>query len=476
MSKLVSKTTSLLYPPRWWLWWRQLSPPALIVTSFAFLIGLGVAGLMWIPGLQNGTPLSFADALFTMTSAVCVTGLAVVDTATHFTFAGQLWLLVFIQLGGLGLITLTTMLIGALGRRLSLRTEMVTMPVLSGESNIWQLAVAVGKFTFVAEGVGAVILYGLWAPKLGFGEAAWHAVFHSVSAFCNAGFSTFSDSLVGFRDDPLTLLTISGLVIVGGFGFLALQELRRWWHARRARHDDHVTGLVRLSTHTWTVVVASTALLIFGAIAFTAFEWDNTLAHMTVPSKLANGLFLSVTPRTAGFNTVSYAAVGNDTAMLTIVFMFIGGSPGSTAGGVKTTTIAVLAALAVARIRGRKHVELHKRAIPIETIERTVALMLLAVVVLTVSLLLLNFIRASHIPVAQARGEFLSIVFEAVSAFGTVGLSMDLTPNLWDSAHLILIAMMFIGRVGMLSFFSALSLRRGLPSRVRPAHEDILIG
>lgn len=478
MSRRLRVGFSLLSPPRWWLWWRSLSPPMLIVTSFVALIALGTIGLMAIPGLQAGPALSPIEALFTMTSAVCVTGLIVVDTATHFTFWGQLWILLFIQLGGLGLITLTTMLIGALGRRLSLRTEMVQMPAAAADADIGRLAIAVGRFTLIAEGIGAVALYAMWAPRFGLVDGAWHAVFHAVSAFCNAGFSTFSDSLVGFADSPLSLLVISALVVVGGIGYLALEELRRWWRFRR----QHKAGLrvswaaFRLSSHTRTVVVWSVALLAIGWIAFTAFEWNGVLADLSFFDKLMNGLFMSVTARTAGFNTVSYASVGNDTAMLTIILMFIGGSPGSTAGGVKTTTVAVMVALAVSRMRGRRHVQLNQRGVPSGTIERAVALMLMAMTVITAALLLLNLVRSMHMPVAQARGEFLAIVFETVSAFGTVGLSMDFTAGLWHSSQVILIALMFVGRVGLLSLFAALTLRRGLPSRVRPAHEDVLIG
>ncbi|RMH42167.1 MAG: potassium transporter Trk [Deltaproteobacteria bacterium] len=479
MRLLSLRLFSLLSPPAWWLWWRRLSPPALIVTSFAALIAVGTAGLMWIPGLQAGPPLSFLDALFTMTSAVCVTGLIVVDTATHFTRSGQLWLLVFIQLGGLGVITLTTMLIGALGRRLSLRTETIAMPLVSSaDTDLGKLAVAVGKFTLAAEAAGALALFLLWLPRFDVADAAWHAVFHAVSAFCNAGFSTFSDSLVGFADSPLTLLVVSALVVAGGIGFLSVWELRHWWRGRRALAPSLRTRVrgPRLSSHTATVVVTTAVLLGVGWIAFTVFEWNNVLADMSVVDKLANGLFMAVTPRTAGFNSISYAQVGNDTAMLTIVLMFIGGSPGSTAGGTKTTTIAVLIALAWSRMRGRRYVELRGRGIPQGTIDRTVSLLLMAMTVITAALLLLNFIRAAHIPPAKARGEFLAIVFEATSAFGTVGLSMDLTASLWSTARVILICLMFIGRVGLLSFFSALTLRSRLPSRVRPAHEDLLIG
>jgi trk system potassium uptake protein TrkH len=464
---------------RYLLLWQRLSPPALFMASFVVMIAIGTAGLMWIPGLERGPSLGFIDALFTITSAVCVTGLTVVDTATHFTFWGQLWILLFIQLGGLGLISLTTLIIGAMGARLSLRSEMLTLaPTRHGDKpEVWQIALAVAKFSLVVEGIGALILFALWAFEHPVDEALWHAVFHSVSAYCNAGFSTFSDNLVGER--ALVLLAISVEVIVGGLGYLTFEELLRWWKHVRARRMGvriRFRGGHRLSSHTWAVVVTTLALLLAGWIVLAAFEWNRTLGEMTLVDKLVNSWFLSVTPRTAGFNAVDYSAVGNDTVAFTIMLMFVGGSPGSTAGGVKTTTLAVLVALGLSRIRGHRFVGLKQRAIPEGTVERTIGMILLSLLVLAVAFFSLNSIQGFGLSAAEAREQFLPIAFETFSAFGTVGLSMNYSAQLHPAGELVVIWLMFVGRVGLLSFFSAVVLKRGHASSLRPAQEDVIVG
>jgi trk system potassium uptake protein len=459
--------------------WRRMSPPAMFILSFLLLIVVGTAGLMWIPGLERGAPLGFIDAVFTMTSAVCVTGLVVVDTATHFTFWGQLWILLFIQLGGLGLITLTTLIIGAMGARLSLRSEMLAVaPTHRGDRpEVWEIARAVMKFTFVAEAIGAFILFLLWVFEHPVHEALWHALFQAVSAYCNAGFSTFSDSLVGQR--PLVLVVISVLVIFGGFGYLTFEEVLRWWRHTRARRNGvriQMHGAHRLSSHTWAVLVTTATLLVAGWFLMAMFEWNRTLGEMDLFEALANSWFMSVTPRTAGFNTVDYGAVGNDTAALTIMLMFVGGSPGSTAGGIKTTTLAVLIALGLSRVRGLRFVALKQRAIPEGTVERTVGMMLLAVLVLTGAFFLLSSIQGFGLTAQESREQFLPVAFETFSAFGTVGLSMNYTPQLHTASELVVIPLMFIGRVGLLSFFSAMVLKRAHTASLRPAQEDVIVG
>ena len=464
---------------RYFRYWQRMSPPVLFMWSFVLLIAVGTAGLIWIPGLQRGPELGFIDALFTITSGVCVTGLIVVDTATHFTFWGQLWIIFFIQLGGIGLISLTTLIIGAMGARLSLRSEMLTVaPTRHGDKpEIWQIAAGVLKFSLIVEGIGAVLLFGVWVFDHPADEAAWHAIFHSISAYCNAGFSTFSDSLIG--ENAFIVLIISFLIIVGGLGYLTFEELLRWWkhvQARRTGVRVRLRGGHRLSSHTWAVVVTTTFLLIAGWILFAVFEWNDTLGGMPVYDKLVNSWFLSVTPRTAGFNSVDYGAIGNDTATLTIMLMFVGGSPGSTAGGVKTTTLAVLVALGLSRMRGLRFVGLKQRAIPEGTVERTIGMMLLSVLVLTFAFFLLSSIEGAGMTAAQSRGAFLPIAFETFSAFGTVGLSMNLTPLLSTASKLVLIWLMFVGRVGLLSFFSAMVLKRGYTGSLRPAQEDVIVG
>nr|MBA2544063.1 potassium transporter Trk [Deltaproteobacteria bacterium] len=306
------------------------------------------------------------------------------------------------------------------------------------------------------------------------------ALFHAISAYCNAGFSTFSDNLVGLSDSAASLIIISLLIIVGGLGYLTFEELMRWWRTARAKRTGVrliVRGQHRLSSHTWAVVVTTVALLVLGWVLFAIFEWNDTLAGKSVFDKLVNAWFMSVTPRTAGFNAIDYGQVGNDTATLTMMMMLVGGSPGSTAGGIKTTTLAVLVALGLSRIRGKRYVELKGRSIPPGTIERSVGILLLAVLVLAVAFFILSAIESVGTSAAETRQQFLPILFETISAFATVGVSMNLTPVLHPASKLVVVALMFIGRVGLLSFFTAVTMRRATAATyVRAAQEDVIVG
>lgn len=452
--------------------WRRMSPPVFFVASFALLIAIGTAGLLWLPGLYRGPDLGLLDALFTATSAVCVTGLIVVDTATYFSFWGQLWILVLIQLGGIGLITLTTAIIGMLGGRLSLRVELTGLPgrPRGDHAAIWQLASAVTRFTLAAEAIGTVVLFLLWLGRYPAHEALWHALFQSVSAFCNAGFATFSDSLEGFQRDVPTMLAISLLIVLGGLGYLSVRECRDWWRRPRGARRP------RLSVHTFAVLVTSLGLLLFGTVFYLAFEWQGVLAPLAGHERIANAWFMSVTARTAGFNTVPTGELGNDAGFLTMLLMFVGGSPGSTAGGLKTTTFAVLVALAWSRIRARRHAQIRGRGVPDETLERAVSLTLMALAVLTVAFFTLNTVTPGPASVGEGRAAFLPMSFEVVSAFSTVGLSMGTTNVLGVGGRIVIILLMFIGRIGLFSFFSAILLRRGRAPAYRLAREDLVVG
>jgi trk system potassium uptake protein TrkH len=453
--------------------WRRLSAAQLFVGSFLLLIALGTLGLKLLPGLYTGEGLGWLDALFTATSAVCVTGLIVVDTATYFTAAGQAWLLFLIQLGGLGIITFTTLIIVALGRRLSLRHEALTASSYEAAPNVdlRHLTRDVVLFTLVIEGVGALLLFGLWAPRFGLAEAAWPALFHSISAFCNAGFSTFSDSLIGFQRDPATLLVVILLILLGGVGFLTMEEL--YLRVRR-RHEAR---RFRLSLHSRLVLVSTALLLLGGWGLFALFEWGVTLGDLPLWARLTNSLFLSVTPRTAGFNTVDYAQASDSTNFLTILLMTVGGSPGSTAGGLKTTTVALIGLLAWARFRGHEVVSVWGRTVPEETIQRAVGLFVVAFAMVTLAIFVL--ITTEIGTVSHARGEsgFLTYMFEAASALNTVGLSMGVTALLSAPGKWMIILLMFLGRVGPLTFAAAIALRAPTPAgEFRYAYEEVVIG
>lgn len=451
---------------------RAITAPQLFVASFIGLILIGTLGFMILPGLYTGRGLTFLEALFTSTSAVCVTGLIVVDTATFFTTAGQAYILLLIQLGGLGIITFTSLILMALGMRMSLRHESLsrTHADIAPHVDYRILVRDVFLFTFVIEAIGAILLYASWMPFLGVGGSIWPAIFHSVSAFCNAGFSTFSDSLVGYQKMPITIAVIMGLIILGGIGFLTLEELRV------QLGGDGKRG-IRLSLHTRLVLATSAVLIVGGWALFSVFEWSVSFGHMNAAEKLWNGLFMSVTARTAGFNTVDYQFATDGSNFLTILLMSIGGSPGSTAGGLKTTTIAILGLLAWSRMKGYTVTSVWGRSVPEETVQRAVGLFVIAFGVVTAAIFLFTVSQISWVAHAEATETFLTYMFEAVSAFNTVGLSMGATGDLSSSGRVLTIILMFIGRVGTLTFAAALARRHAKAAGAfYYAYEDVAIG
>ena len=426
---------------------------------------------MTLPGLYTGASLGFLDALFTATSAVCVTGLIVVDTATYFTPLGQAFILLLIQLGGLGILTFTTLIILALGRRLSLHQEAISANTaeVAPDVDFRHLVRNVVRFTFAFEAVGALLLFLAFLPRFPSAEAAWHAIFQSVSAFCNAGFSTFSDSLMGFQGSPVTLTTIMTLIVLGGIGFLTLEEVHMRWRRPESRR-------MRLSLHSRLVLTVTAVLLIGGWFVFGALEWTNTLDGLPNWARALNALFMSVTPRTAGFNTVDYGATADSTNFLTILLMSIGGSPGSAAGGLKTTTVAVIGLLALARLRGHQVTSVQSRTIPEETVQRAVGLFVVGFVAVTGGIVIFAVVQLEPVGSAGGRG-FLAYMFEAVSAFNTVGLSMGVTGELKELGKWMTVVLMYLGRVGPLTFAAAIALDRPtLAGEFRYAYEDVIIG
>ncbi|HUG40350.1 MAG TPA: TrkH family potassium uptake protein [Longimicrobiales bacterium] len=450
--------------------WRRLTPPQLLLGSFAALVLAGTIGLKVLPGLYTTAPLSWLDALFTATSAVCVTGLIVVDTATHFTGWGQLYLLFLIQLGGLGMITFATLVILALGRRLSLRHETMARPGIEISERVSprRLTYDIVRFTLSLEAAGALVLYLLWAPRFGWAGAVWPAVFHAISAFCNAGFSTFTDSVMGFRESPATLLAMAALIIAGGLGFLVLEEVKL--HRRAARRGR----AARLSLHTRIVLLTTAVLLAGGSVLFAAFEWRGALGGMGLVDRVTNAFFMSTTARTAGFNAIDYTRAGDDANFLTILLMSIGGSPGSAAGGLKTTTFALIGLLAWSRLRGQEVVSFRGRSVPEETIQRAVGLFALAFGVVTAAIFLYSYTELGE--VAHGGKPFLDHMFEAVSAFNTVGLSLGVTPELSTAGRWLTIILMYVGRVGPLALASALARRAGRGGSFRYSYEEVVIG
>ena len=446
---------------------QAVTPPQVFIASFAFLIAFGTLGLKLLPGLYTNEPLSWLDALFTSTSAVCVTGLTVVDTARHFTWAGQAFILLLIQLGGLGMLAFTSLIIIALGRRLSLRDEALSTGTgtVAPHINPKQLTLDVVRFTFVIEAIGTVLLYAIWAPQLGWKEAFWPAVFHSISAFCNAGFSTFSDSMIGFQRSPASLVVIASLIIVGGLGFLTMEEFYLRYRAGRQKQ------IFRISLHSRLAVVSTAALLLVGWILFGIFEWEKTLAGLPIFDKLINAFFLSTTARTAGFNSIDYLQATDSANLLTILLMLVGGSPGSTAGGIKTTTFAVIGLVAWSRLKGDDITTFGNRSVREETTDRAIGVFVMSVGIVMTGVFVLT--AAGH---REGDASFLARMFEAVSAFCTVGLSMGLTPELSTTGRLTTILLMFFGRVGPLTIAAALTRRRIGYRGFRYSYEDVVVG
>jgi trk system potassium uptake protein TrkH len=455
--------------PRWTE--ALLTQERLFVTSFLGLIALGTVGLRLVPAFYTGQPLSWLDSLFTMTSAVCVTGLIVVDTANYFTPLGQGWILLFVQLGGLGMITFATLIIVAIGARPSLHYETAASAPATGTLRLdyRSLTRSVLGFTLAFEALGAGLLLLAWGPELGWSKALWPAVFHAVSAFCNAGFSTFSDSLVGSQRSPFPLFVVMGLILVGGLGFLTMADIRinRWGRGR----------ILRLSLNSRLVLI-TTSILVLGAWAgYCFFEWEASLSELPTTARIVNALFMSVTARTAGFNTVDYGTLTDAGAFLTILLMSVGGSPGSTAGGLKTTTFAVIALLAWSRLRGLRVTQAGSRSIPEETVQRAVGLFVVVAAVVICAVFVLTATEGGRNVAAVAERRFLGYVFEVASAFNTVGLSMGVTSGLSDGGRLTVIVAMFLGRVGPLALATAITRRAaGAVSRLRYAFEEVVIG
>jgi trk system potassium uptake protein TrkH len=452
---------------------RRIPPPTFLALGLLGAIAVG-GSLLRLPIAHAGTTVGWLDALFTATSAVCVTGLATVDTGTRFTLFGQAVILVLIQLGGLGVMTVGTVVLAALGQRPTtvmrelLRGYVGHAPTIRARDVFRTIVVA----TLTIELVGAALLLLAFASEMPVGRAVWMAVFHSVSAFCNAGFSLLPDNLVRHAGRPLVLLTVMALIVGGGLGFVVLVELGNWLRSRR-----DAAGLpFRLSLHSRVVLVGSAVAVAGGAAAILAFEWTHALAGRPLGEKLLIGAFQSVTARTAGFNTIDLAAVGNPTLMVLMLLMFVGAGPGSTAGGIKLTSAASLLALVRHRLRGGREPRLFGRAVGESTLQRAVVLATLALVLIGVAVAAIEAFGPRHLSdPAVAHADFLPVLFEAVSAFGTVGLSMDLTPLLPAGGKVVIMVLMFVGRLGplwLMDFFQHLP----PPPPVRHAPEELMVG
>lgn len=440
---------------------RRLRPVSLLVGGFASVILLGSVLLMLPVSSANGAFTSPVDALFTATSAVCVTGLVVVNTAYHWSSVGKVIILALIQTGGLGIMTIATGHALITGRRIGL-WERLVIQEQTGAWSLQGLVLLVKRIiiaTVILESMGMLLLavafstYGGLDPL----KALWFGLFHSVSAFCNAGFDITGRSLMDFVDNALVVFTVTFLIITGGLGFHVLLDL----YDTKGRFQ-----LLRL--HSKMVLRVTAFLLFLGTAFFFVLEYNNpaTMGNLSLQGKALASWFLSVTPRTAGFNTVATEGLRVPTSFLVILLMFIGASPGGTGGGIKTTTVAVLFRSVAAFLKGEEEVRVCARRISAQTVTKALAILIVALGIVVISTFVLCITEEA---------DFLDIVFEVFSAFGTVGLSRGITGNLTTAGKVTLVFTMFAGRVGPLTLAMALSSSRPQPEMKYP-EERISVG
>jgi trk system potassium uptake protein len=451
---------------------RAFHPGMMLMGSFFAIILVGTLLLKMPRCVQPGETCTWLDAAFTSTSAVCVTGLSVQNTATFFSQTGQVVIMILIQIGGLGIMTLTFFAAVVLFEGLSLHDRLLLGRMISENrlSRIGQTLTFIVLFTFIFEAIGAVILYVGMDPATAWRERLFHSVFHAVSAFCNAGFSTFPDNLASgaLKSNVTWQVMIMMLIIGGGLGSLVVEDLCQWTasHYRKIFRKDHIRH--RLRIHTRIVLVTTSALVFGGGLAILATEF----ALWNGPEnggKFITAMFHSVTARTAGFNTVSMSAIGPMTINVLMILMIIGGSPGGTAGGIRTTVVALGLGHLWNQLRmGKRGMVVFNRTIPAESGSQALGLILLAGI-----WLIGNFMVFQHLESGRGISD-TKLLFELISAFATVGLSLDLTPLLSDGGKTLLIVNMFVGRIGLLTVMATM-----IPPDTRPVsgkpHEDILL-
>lgn len=426
--------------------------------------------MLYLPISHTTQPISLVDAIFTSTSALCVTGLTVLDIAKCFSTFGQMVILALIQIGGLGVMTFSVFLFLSMGRGISLRGRWLIQEAFTPApiADIHTLIRSVFIFTFLVEGISTLLLAWFFWADYPLPTALYHGFFHSVSSFCNAGFSTFSKSLTSYTSHIGINMVIGANIIIGGLGFPVIYEL---YQRKRFRDQKKF-----LSLHSRMVIITTAVLILAGASLFWAFEADDMLSHRTFLEKCLISFFHSVTARTAGFNTVDIGSLTDSCLYIILLLMFIGASPGSTGGGIKTTTLAVLTALVWNKLRGRPYVHAFKRTIPSEVVMRSISLYVLSVfIILTIHMLML-FSEIASPSLQHERGFFLTYLFETVSAFGTVGLSMGITPSLNGVNKLLLSILMLMGRVGILTFAYILVKKEVPKFEFRYSEEKVMIG
>ncbi len=460
MKKYVKKTNQLIYIVFQQI--RELHPSRVLVIGFAATILIGALLLNLPVASKSGEAVGFVNALFISTSAVCVTGLVVVDTATQWTLFGKTVILSLIQIGGLGFMTMGTFMALILGRKISLKERLIIQESLNqfNISGLIKLSKYILIMTLIIEGVGALLLSTRFIPEYGFIKGIGYSVFHSISAFCNAGFDLVGEfrSLTPYVHDPVITLTVAVLIILGGIGFVVILEV-----IEKKRFS-------KFSLHTKLVLTITAVLLASSFILFFILEYSNpsTIGEYTLGEKALAIIFQAVTPRTAGFNTIAIDQLRISSIFLTIMLMFIGGASGGTAGGVKITTVGVVLASIHAVIRGKSDIQIYKRRISRDIIDKSIAIVGISILLVVAVTMILSISEPGH--------RFDELFFETVSAFGTVGLSMGITPTLTIIGKIIITLLMFFGRVGPLTIFVAMAKKQEYYPKCRYPKENVIVG
>lgn len=438
----------------------NFTPMRILATGFAVVIFAGALLLNLPISAADGKSTPFIDCFFVATSATCVTGLVTVDTGTHWSYFGKTVIMILIEVGGLGFMSFATLLALLLGRKISLQERLIMQESLSSFKlqGLVKMARMVLIFTFSVQIVAALILSTQFIPEFGWAKGIYYSIFHAISGFCNAGIDLFGNfsSVTRYYNNPVVIITLGSLIIIGGLGFFVWQDL-------------YFNGIKKLSTNSKLVLTVS-AILIFGGMALMyIFEMNNaaTIKNMDFKSQLLSSWFAAVTPRTAGFNSISTADMSSGGRFLTIILMFIGGSPGSTAGGIKITTFSILFLTVLSVVKGREDVEVYKKRIGRELVTRAISITFIAMcLVIIVSMILC---------ITEQGASLEYIIYETVSAFGTVGLTLGLTPDLSTAGKVVLAFTMYCGRVGPLTLAIALA-RKNSMKGIRYPEDKIIVG
>ncbi len=441
----------------------KLQPAQVILFSFAGWILLGALLLVLPVSANPGKTIHFIDALFMSTSATCVTGLSAISLPDEFSIFGQIIMLILSQVGGLGIMTLSSSMAIIMGKNLQMREQVIMQDVLdtSGSEELLHLIVNIIRYTFAIEFIGALVLtVGFYQEGFEIGQSMYFGFYHSIMAFCNSGYALFNNNLEDFKFAPLINLTVAFLIIFGGIGFSVMQDVLQTIKNKRP--------LRSLSVHSKIVISMNIALWGIGTAYLFFGEFTHGLQEMSIWGRMQVAFFQSVTARTAGFNTINLNSFHPHSLYMLIILMFIGASPGSTGGGVKVTTFAVLLQSVTATLKGKFDVEFFERKISPGTVVKSIAIFIISLIVVSGGLLILMRVEPDK--------SFLALAFETVSAFGTVGLSLGVTPFLSVLGKLTIITMMYLGRVGPLTLVFAVGSRVVLPSRVEYPEGKVLIG